>query len=97
MHACCGLLWAVGQEEVEAAVRLLDEEGRKLARSRLQYKLMPAPLYAGAQTAVLDPTVQVGFQGVDMCCSGYVTGRMCIRCCARFHESVMLLPTPCLH
>jgi hypothetical protein len=30
-------------------VRLLDEEARKLARSRLQYKLMPAPLYAGAQ------------------------------------------------
>lgn len=39
----------VGQEEVEAAVRLLDDEARKLARSRLKYKLMPAPLYAGRE------------------------------------------------
>jgi hypothetical protein len=58
------LLVHIGQEEVEAAVRLLDEEARKLARSRLQYKLMPAPLYAGAQTSRLDPTAQVGFPGV---------------------------------
>jgi hypothetical protein len=28
-------------------VRLLEEESRKLALSRLKYKLVPAPLYAG--------------------------------------------------
>lgn len=39
---------AAGQEEVESAVRMLDEEARRLARSRLQYKLMAAPMYAGA-------------------------------------------------
>jgi hypothetical protein len=35
------------QEECQAAVGMLEEEGRKLARSRLQYKLHPVPLYAG--------------------------------------------------
>ena len=28
-------------------MRMLEEEGRRLARSRLKYKLLPAPLYAG--------------------------------------------------
>lgn len=44
------LVFLTGQEEVEAAVRLLDEEARKLARSRLKYKLVPVPMYAGADT-----------------------------------------------
>jgi hypothetical protein len=49
MNGCCCLLLKkpAGQEEVESAVRMLEEEGRKLARSRLKYKLFPAPLYAG--------------------------------------------------
>lgn len=42
------LLFLTGQEECEAVVKLLDEEARKLARSRLKYKMLPLPLYAGA-------------------------------------------------
>jgi ATP-dependent RNA helicase DDX35 len=41
------LVFLTGQEEVEAAVRMLDEEARRLARSRLQYRLAPAAMYAG--------------------------------------------------
>lgn len=49
LRPCAAFSAHAGQEEVEAAVRLLDEESRKLARSRLKYRLMPAPLYAGEQ------------------------------------------------
>jgi ATP-dependent RNA helicase DDX35 len=41
------LVFLTGQEEVESAVRMLDEEARRLARSRLQYRLLPAAMYAG--------------------------------------------------
>lgn len=40
-----------GQEEVETAVRLLEEEGRKLRRSQLKLRLHPVPLYAGLPAA----------------------------------------------
>lgn len=43
------LVFLTGQEEVEAAVRMLDEEARRLARSRLKYQLVPVPMYAGMQ------------------------------------------------
>jgi ATP-dependent RNA helicase DDX35 len=43
------LVFLTGQEEVEAAVKLLEEEARKLARSRLKYHLVPAAMYAGRQ------------------------------------------------
>ncbi|KAI8469268.1 MAG: P-loop containing nucleoside triphosphate hydrolase protein [Monoraphidium minutum] len=41
------LVFLTGQEEVEAAVRLLQEEAARLAHSRLKYRLLPLPLYAG--------------------------------------------------
>ncbi len=41
------VLATAGQEECEAAVRLLDEEERRLRGSRLKYKLAPMALYAG--------------------------------------------------
>eukprot|EP00877_Chromochloris_zofingiensis_P010555 jgi/Chrzof1/5753/Cz16g14170.t1 len=54
------LLFLTGQEECEAVVKLLDEEARKLARSRLKYKMLPLPLYAGLpgahQRLVYEPT-----------------------------------------
>eukprot|EP00879_Flechtneria_rotunda_P019658 GHRR01020655.1.p1 GENE.GHRR01020655.1~~GHRR01020655.1.p1 ORF type:complete len:477 (+),score=160.70 GHRR01020655.1:145-1431(+) len=53
------LVFLTGQEELEAAVKMLDEEARKLARSRLKYKLLPTPMYAGLpgaqQRMALDP------------------------------------------
>jgi len=42
------LVFLTGQEEVEAAVKLLREEGERLRGSRLQYRLLPLPLYSGA-------------------------------------------------
>lgn len=56
------LVFLTGQEEVESAVRMLDEEARRLARSRLQYKLMAAPMYAGLpgaqQRLALEPAAR---------------------------------------
>ncbi|KAF8058346.1 DEAH9 [Scenedesmus sp. PABB004] len=56
------LVFLTGQEEVEQAVRLLQEEGQRLARSRLKYRLVPAPLYAGlpgaAQRLALEPSAR---------------------------------------
>jgi ATP-dependent RNA helicase DDX35 len=46
------LVFLTGQEEVESAVRMLDEEARRLARSRLQYRLLPAAMYAGEQYVI---------------------------------------------
>ncbi len=42
------LIFLTGQGEVEAAVRMLQEEAGRLRGSRLQYKLLPLPLYSGA-------------------------------------------------
>ncbi len=44
-------LAAAGQDEVEEAVRLLEEEARKLRRSNLKLRMHPAPLYAGLPAA----------------------------------------------
>lgn len=41
------LVFLTGQEEVEAAVKLLQAEAGRLAGSRLAYRLLPLPLYAG--------------------------------------------------
>lgn len=41
------LVFLTGQEEVEAAVRMLEEEAARLRGSRLKYRLLPLPLYAG--------------------------------------------------
>jgi hypothetical protein len=54
------LLFFTGQEEVEAAVKLLNAEAQRLARSRHKYKLLPLPLYAGA-----------GPGSWDGCCTGH--------------------------
>ncbi|KAF6259921.1 putative DEAH [Scenedesmus sp. NREL 46B-D3] len=56
------LVFLTGQEEVESAVRMLDEEARRLARSRLQYTLLPAAMYAGLpgaqQRLALEPAAR---------------------------------------
>ncbi|KAI7836590.1 hypothetical protein COHA_009551 [Chlorella ohadii] len=53
------LIFLTGQDECEAAVKLLDEEGRRLQRSRLKWRLQPVALYAGLpathQLAVFEP------------------------------------------
>jgi hypothetical protein len=41
------LVFLTGQEEVEAAVKLLEEEAARLRHSRLKYRLLPLPLYSG--------------------------------------------------
>ena len=42
---------ALGQEECEAAVGLLEEEARKVRRRASGLKLLPVPLYAGLPAA----------------------------------------------
>lgn len=42
------LVFLTGQEEVEAAVRVLEAEAARLRGSRLKYRLLPLPLYSGA-------------------------------------------------
>ncbi|KAI3425228.1 hypothetical protein D9Q98_008996 [Chlorella vulgaris] len=41
------LIFLTGQDECEAVVKLLEEEGRRLQRSRLKWRLQPMALYAG--------------------------------------------------
>jgi ATP-dependent RNA helicase DDX35 len=43
------LVFLTGQEEVEAAVKMLAEEAGRLRGSRLKYRLLPLPLYSGAR------------------------------------------------
>lgn len=49
------LIFLTGQDECEAAVRLLDEEARQLARSRYRDKLLPMALFAGLPAAQQRP------------------------------------------
>ena len=48
-----------GQQECDAAVRMLEEEARRLRHGRLKLRLMPAGLYSGLpavdQLAALSP------------------------------------------
>lgn len=48
---CPCFLACSGQDEVEAAVRMLEDEARKLRRSNLKLRMQPAPLYAGLPAA----------------------------------------------
>ncbi|KAL4435416.1 hypothetical protein ABPG77_006178 [Micractinium sp. CCAP 211/92] len=45
------LIFMTGQDECETVVRQLEDEGRRLQRSRLKLKLKPAALYAGLPAA----------------------------------------------
>lgn len=45
------LIFLTGQDECEAAVKLLDEEGRRLQRSRLKLRMQAVALYAGLPAA----------------------------------------------
>lgn len=45
------LVFLTGQEEVEAAVKLLRDEASRLQHSRLKYRLLPLPLYSGEGAA----------------------------------------------
>ncbi|KAL4419831.1 hypothetical protein ABPG75_006929 [Micractinium tetrahymenae] len=45
------LIFLTGQDECETVVRLLEDEGRRLQRSKLKWRLKPVALYAGLPAA----------------------------------------------